>query len=68
MRNAPFIEEIIITPSNVHLKTYVGWEVLKIQLTLTLKSLIFHQMFFFPWHFFMVNDSNKMTSTITQNV
>lgn len=34
MPNTPLIKKIIVTPNNVHLKTYVAWEVLKIQLTL----------------------------------
>jgi len=40
----------------------------KVPKTLNQKSLILHHMFAFPWHFFMVNDNNKVIPTILQNM
>jgi hypothetical protein len=63
MMNALFIKEIIVTPNNT-LKNICC----KNSVDLELKVFYFHHMFSFPLHFFMINDSNKVIHTITQDM
>jgi len=42
------------------LEIEVAWELLKIQLTLQQKAWVPHSRFSPPWHFFIVNDDNKL--------
>jgi hypothetical protein len=54
--SAPFDFETIVTLSILDLETNFD----KIQLTLNLKAWVFHCKLFFPWHFFTINDGNKL--------
>jgi hypothetical protein len=68
MPSGLFAFESIRMPNDLDEEAKIAWEVLKAQLILNQKAWVLHHKLFFPWHFFMVNDCNKLYTIMLQTM